>query len=98
MAKTAAQEASPVCRRLIRFLKNNGYVEINGRNEHQLMSDILAVDVENVRFRNPKTGDSGTVLLIVSNGWEVLADWSYKEGSKFDRLMEQFSDTIEEPS
>jgi hypothetical protein len=94
-----------VVRGLIRFMKkhdfsaarvDNGEERIRTPREQDVMEHAFSVDMSQIEFTHPtKTG--GWVMLVMGNdGWDVISDWSYVDGSEFSTLMNQYLDALPE--
>ena len=97
--KTPAELASPIVKRLIKFLADNGWhaysVDDGGDYPVELGPDytahtaVMAVD-DAVLFVH-KGASYQWVRLITANGEDVVSDWTTSDRS-FDSLLETFTE------
>jgi hypothetical protein len=91
-----------VVRKLIRELKKRGFHvnqvgggdedEVTVRTEKEIMDEVFALDMARLYF---KEEDAGSVLLVMGNdGWDVISDWSFTEGSEFAKAMDEITEKI----
>lgn len=91
-----------VVRKLIRELKKRGFHvnqvysgdedEVKVSTEKEIMDEVFALDTARLYF---KEEDAGSVLLVMGNdGWDVISDWSFTEGSAFDKAMDEITADI----
>ena len=61
-------------------------------NIDEVREHIFSVDMSTVYFRNPSLPDEGkqwATIVLGNDGWDAIADHSYREGSSFLRIMDE---------
>lgn len=89
-----------VVRKLIRAMKAHGWLAtsvddggeideiIKTTTETEVMDAVFAVDEAQILFQ--KGDDGHWVRIILGNdGWDAIADYSYREGGEFVKIMEE---------
>jgi hypothetical protein len=103
-----------IVRHLVRTMKEHAWLAMNvdngggwepTRNESEVMYEAFASDEAWIQFRKNDykkgTSETQTVYLVLGNdGYDVIADYTYKEGGEFKKLMEgpidEYSNLMEE--